>query len=101
MISKSREIALAYIFRKKIGYQACFTDPQGNLTTSARIVLADLKREASMFGPTTRYDNSGAVDPIATAIQEGKRQLLMHILEYVNLTDQKMFDLQHMDDDIE
>jgi hypothetical protein len=59
--------------------------PFGVPTPPGQLVLNDLAWRACMYDPTTRFDNAGRVDAIQTARMEGKRELFLAILTYLNL----------------
>lgn len=82
------------LFKKKTAYQHCFKDSMGNLTTAGQIVINDLAKKCNLYTTTARLDAKGAIDPVHTALQEGKRQTLNYILEVINLTDEHLFKLK-------
>lgn len=69
--------------KKKIvsAYQALLDDSN----ESARIVMSDLSEFCYLLQATTQSDEHKRVDPIATARLEGRREVMLHILKYMNV----------------
>ena len=55
-------------------YQSSFASPAG------RDVLEDMKRAHNFYSPTVRANFSGQVDPLAMAIAEGERNVILRII---------------------
>lgn len=69
--------------KKKIisAYQSLFDASN----ESVRIVKSDLADFCYLLQSTTQSDDSKKVDPIATARMEGRREVMLHILKYMNV----------------
>lgn len=62
-----------------------------DLHRPAEIVLADLRRACCADRPTTVRDIGGTVDPIATAMNEGKREIWLRIMQALHLPDDRLY----------
>lgn len=85
---------LAKKFRwRRDAYQAVF-EPENELQKEwADAVLADLSNFCGMRKPSIRADNTGRVDPIATAFAEGRRDVFLRILSHMKITDDQLYEL--------
>lgn len=54
-------------------------DEFGRLDHAGQLILDDLTRYCSGEQTTMRFDNLGRMDPISSAMQEGRRQVLLRI----------------------
>jgi hypothetical protein len=84
-------------YNKAKAYKNVFM-PNGVLTKDAEIVLKDLKkfcninRPILIFSPVTR-----TVDPLANSYAEGKREVGLRVLNYLNI-DESDFNLEDDND---
>lgn len=73
---------------RRLDYRDCFLNPAGELTDAGRSVMKDLARFCGPYrsslkvSPVTR-----TVDPIATAAQEGRREVYLRILAILSVTE--------------
>ena len=72
--------------RKGVAYQAVFLDQRGEATAETAIVLADLMRFCRMWASTVTVSN-GRIDPLAMALAEGRREVILHIHNMLKLSD--------------
>lgn len=72
-------------------YRACFMDGNRNLTKAGEQVLADLRRFCKATHTSAVVAQNGTLDPIAMAINEGRREVWNRIQAYLNLTDHQIF----------
>lgn len=80
------------VLRRRGAYRdLLLTGTGGDLSTPAEIVLADLRRACCADRPTTVSDLTGRTDPIATARNEGKREVWLRIIQALYLPDERIF----------
>ena len=83
------------IFRRRMAYRHLFA--HGPATD---IVLADLARFCYANRPTTVVSPiSRQVDPIASAIAEGRREVWLRLMGHINLSDDVVTNLKEHQDD--
>lgn len=76
------------ILNKRRNYRACFMDDIGKTpTVPGEAVLMDLARYCYGHKTTTMVSSNGTIDPIASAIAEGRRQVYLRILAMCQLPD--------------
>jgi len=66
-------------------YKQTFNADDGTLHRPAQIVLADLRRFCYHNRSTIKVSQAGTVDPLAMAVAEGRREVFMRIVEFLNL----------------
>lgn len=87
-MSDALRLRLKIVLRRREAYRALFLGGGADgLSQDAEIVLADLRRACCADRPTTRTSVGGAVDPIATAMNEGKREVWLRIQQALRLDD--------------
>lgn len=80
--------AISRFLHRKADYQNCFLTPSGVPTAAGERVLKDLGRfcrahqSTTVVSPVTR-----TVDPIATALAEGRREVFLRIVRHLYLDD--------------
>lgn len=95
MIDRLRRI----IQRRRHAYRELFK-PQGATSIAAGVVLADLRQfcrattSTTIVSPITR-----AVDPIASAQAEGRREVFLRIAQMIHIDDADLYKLVERDDD--
>ena len=90
MIGALSERARLVLFRRQ-AYRAVFLHPHSQeLTRSAALVLADLRRVCFADRPTTVYDREGRVDPVGSAMHEARRLVWLRISQALSLDDEKL-----------
>jgi hypothetical protein len=91
MIEKLRGL----IFRRRMAYRHLFAPGP-----ASDIVLADLARFCHATRPTTIVSPiSRQVDPIASAIAEGRREVWLRLQAHLNLSDEVVMNLKEQQDD--
>ena len=87
------------IFRRRQNYRRLFLDGDGRVNLAAAPVLADLKRfcraETSMVvvSPVSK-----AVDPLAMAMAEGRREVWNRIQQHLHLPEREISQLKENDE---
>lgn len=71
---------------KRHDYRAVFMSER-KLTVSGERVLLDLARFCHSHKTTTQRSVSGQIDPIASAIAEGRRQVYLRIANFLQVSD--------------
>lgn len=90
------EVLRRVMQRRRIAYHAVF----GKRTPAVDFVLADLRKFCRATVSTTVVSRvTGAVDPIASAQAEGRREVWLHITQHINLSDADIYKLVNRDDD--
>lgn len=83
MLEKIRDVVL----RKRQAYRAIFM-PTGEMSRPANIVLTDLRRFCRASVSTVVVSpTSGTVDPYASFVAEGRREVWNRIAQNLNLSD--------------
>jgi hypothetical protein len=81
-----RTRALLNLINLSAAYKACFCDTQGNLTPAGVRVLRDLNHQGYMSRTTVKVSPvTRTVDPVASALAEGRRDLVRRIWAYIEL----------------
>jgi hypothetical protein len=75
------------LLRRMHDYAACFkTSPRGELTDSGARVLADMARYCGAYDTTVKVSPiSRSIDPLASAVAEGRRQAYLYLLKNIRL----------------
>lgn len=90
---------VARLRRRRLAYRRCFMDAEGRIHPSAEIVLADLKRFCRAAGSTAVVSPvSKAVDPIAMAMAEGRREVWLRLTAHLYLDERTTYNLQEPND---
>ncbi|MBU9378712.1 hypothetical protein [Burkholderia gladioli] len=82
-------------FNRRAHYRRCFFDESGRLSAAGDAVLADLAvfcradRSTVMTSPVQR-----TVDPLATCVAEGRREVYVRILQILSMTDAQLNSLK-------
>lgn len=91
MIDRLRQL----IFRRRMAYRHLFQSGP-----AADIVLSDLAKFCRAYKPTTVVSPvSRQVDPIATAIAEGRREVWLRIQGHLHLSDDVVMNLKEHSDE--
>lgn len=84
------------ILKRRDSYRSLFLSGyNGTLGPQAEIVLADLRRACCVDRSALVFDHHGRADPIASARNEGKREVWIRIQQCLHLSDEtiaKMLD---------
>lgn len=82
---------------KKHAYDAVFKTPGGNMTESGVRVLRDLAQFSGAYVTTTKFSPiTRTVDPLASAVAEGRRQVFLHLMSRLRLDTEEI--LKEMED---
>jgi hypothetical protein len=75
------------LLRRMHDYAACFkTSPRGELTDAGARVLADMARYCGAYNTTVKVSPiSRQIDPLASAVAEGRRQAYLYLLKNIRL----------------
>lgn len=69
-------------------------DDHDNFQPWARVLMHDLGKFCYLGRPTTKVSKiTGSVDPIACAVAEGRREVLLRILEMLRFSDDKALNM--------
>lgn len=66
-------------------YKACFCDAEGKLTHDGERVLADLREQSKLFASGVRRTAAGVVDKDNLLELEGRRQIVLRVLNALEL----------------
>lgn len=74
--------------RKRRAYRQLFLADDGGANEPAKVVMADLARFCNATKPSVRVSpQTGAIDPMAMAVGEGRREVYLRIQSHLGLTD--------------
>lgn len=74
------------LFRRRMSYKAIFLTDRGELSPAGRIVMADLTKFCRGLTSTTVVSpTSGMVDPHASGLAEGRREVWLRIMKELGL----------------
>lgn len=82
------------VFRRRGAYRALFRPGGQDLSVAAVIVLTDLKKfcradhSTTVVSPVTR-----SVDPYASALAEGRREVWLRISQHLEISDADLYNL--------
>jgi hypothetical protein len=88
------EKLLARIRKRKYAYRRMFLGENGQLSADGQAVLADLAKfckanqSTAVVSPISR-----TVDPIASALAEGRREVWLRIMAHLHIEDRVIFNL--------
>jgi S-adenosylmethionine:diacylglycerol 3-amino-3-carboxypropyl transferase len=78
--------AIDRLLYRKADYQNCFLEPNGKPTAAGERVLKDLARFCRANASTAIVSPlSRTVDPLASAIAEGRREVYLRIIRHLYL----------------
>ena len=86
------QVALDVQFRRSRRYKDLFQS-QGKLSRSGEVVLADLRKFCRVDKSTAHVAN-GSIDPVMMALLEGRREVFMRILSYLNTDEAEIIKLK-------
>jgi hypothetical protein len=85
---------LAKIQRRKYAYRRLFLGENGDLNADGETVLADLSKFCKATSSTAVVSPiSQKVDPIASAIAEGRREVWLRIMAHLHIDDRVIFNM--------
>jgi hypothetical protein len=79
-------------------YKACFCDDEGRLTLEGGRVLADLRERSMLFKSAIRRDGRGVIDREELARIEGRREIVLRIINALELDPLGVARLMEVDD---
>lgn len=85
---------LERIFRRRHAYRSVLLGTDGLPHVWARIVLEDLARFCRANSSTARFAPTGALDPIASAKLDGRREVWLRIMSHLHLDDKYITNLK-------
>lgn len=87
------------VLRRKQAYRRLFLNQGGGMSRDQEIVLADLRKFCRANSPTTVVNPiTRQVDPIASAYNEGRREVWLRLMAHLHLEDKTVFNLQETND---
>jgi hypothetical protein len=78
--------------------KACFCDDNGKLTFEGERVLADLRERSKLFGSAVRRDGRGVIDRDDLLRIEGRREIVLRLLNLLELDPLGVARLMEVDD---
>lgn len=85
--------ALQAIIGRRQSYRRIFLNPTEDLKPDAEAVLVDLARFCRGNRACIMYGQNGHVDPFASAILQGRREVWLRITEHLHLPDSKLVNM--------
>jgi hypothetical protein len=83
------------LFKRRQSYRRLFLDGDGRAHPTAEVVLADLKRFCRADTSTVVVSPvSKAIDPLAMAMAEGRREVWNRIQSYLHMADREITQLK-------
>ena len=83
------------LFKRRQSYRRLFLDGDGKAHPTAEVVLADLKRFCRADTSTVVVSPvSKAIDPLAMAMAEGRREVWNRIQQYLHMADREITQLK-------
>lgn len=86
-----------FIYNKLIGrrksYRSCFLGGDGKLSPDGEIVMNDLMKFCRSLKSTAQLTASGSIDPYATHLAEGRREVLIRIQSMLGVSDMDLREL--------
>lgn len=81
-------------------YSACLMTPSGDeLTPPGLAVMKDIASFCGAYRSNIKIATlTGAIDPIAMAMAEGRRQVFLHIQQRLKLTDDQILQMENTND---
>lgn len=87
MIGQLTERARRWLSKRR-AFRACFLDDNGIATASGARALKDLARFCDAYRSTVKVSSvTGQVDPIASAVAQGRREVWLHLQAQLELPD--------------
>lgn len=89
------------VLRRRQAYRRKFLRDDGRaLDVDAEVILADLAKFCRLHKSTAIYAPlRGVIDPIASARADGRREVILRILEHLHLDDRHLTNLREGADD--
>jgi hypothetical protein len=91
---------LAKIRQRKYAYRRLFLSDDGSLNPDGEKVITDLKKFCRANASTAIVSPiRGAIDPIAMAMAEGRREVFLRIMAHLHIEDRVIFNLNEDNQD--
>ena len=91
--------AVQRVLNRKTAYRRVFFDAEGNISSNAEIVLADLKKFCRGTSSTVMVSPvSKSIDPLAMAMAEGRREVWLRIMVHLHIDEKQVFNLEEPKD---
>lgn len=87
------------IVGRRQDYRAIFLTPGGDLNPRAVRVMGDLARFCRANQACIVYGPNGQIDPIASAVVQGRREVWLRIADHLHLSDAVVTNLTPPQDD--
>jgi hypothetical protein len=88
---------LKFIYDKLMGrrmaYRSCFLGEDGKLSQDGELVMADLMKFCRSTKSTAQISPTGVIDPFATHLAEGRREVLIRIQSQLGISDMDLREL--------
>lgn len=81
------------LMSRRQSYRACFLGGDGKLSQDGERVMADLMKFCRSTKSTAQLTASGTIDPYATHLAEGRREVLIRIQSQLGINDMDLRDL--------
>lgn len=75
------------LMKRRMAYRACFHGDDGLIHDDGKRVLADLAKFCRVYQSTAQRGADGSIDPIATHIAEGRREVFLRIQSQLQVDD--------------
>jgi hypothetical protein len=75
------------IVGRRQAYRRVLLNPGGDLKCDADVVMRDLARFCRANRACIVYGQNGHIDPIASAVVQGRREVWLRIAEHLHLSD--------------
>ena len=89
MIRQAITQRLSALLSRRYHYRGCFLNEQGQTTPQGIAVLKDLARYCDAYRTTMKTGPSG-IDPHASAVAEGRRQVWLRLQAMLRLPDEEI-----------
>lgn len=81
------------LMKRRMSYRRCFLGEDGKPHQDAERVLADLAKFCRALQSTAQVGADGKIDPIATHIAEGRREVFLRIQSQLGVDDRNLLNM--------
>lgn len=81
------------LMARRMAYRRCFMGEDGKPHSDAERVLADLAKFCRALQSTAQVGPDGKIDPIATHIAEGRREVFLRIQSQLGIDDSNLMNM--------
>lgn len=78
------------LMKRRMSYRACFMGEDGKLSQEGERVMRDLAKFCRAMQSTAQVGPDGKIDPIATHIAEGRREVYLRIQSQLGVDDRNL-----------